>query len=227
MKITDLKIVYGDGVKKEEFGAIKKAEAHLSAVLDDVDDAATMIEHVARLAIGQVNKMIGKAVTAAEGKLDIVTPSADEKPVNDKAKIAEKEAADAKAEKAEVVDKKKPGKEAKADKKADAAAVVEEPATEDPAAVEDTSTDASAVTDDDAGEVNFDLPEVTDTSTEITDADLNSHVQKKNAEIANPTAIRELIATYKTDPKKAFQLREIPQEKRQEFLDKLAELKKA
>lgn len=61
----------------------------------------------------------------------------------------------------------------------------------------------------------------------VTDADLNSAVQKKNAEIANPNAIRALIGGYNPDPKQAFQLRQIPADKRQEFLTKLGALTKA
>ena len=225
-KITDFKIVYGDGVKGEEYGPVRKAEAHITAVLTDVEDPTFAIESVARQAISQVNKMLGKAVKAVEGELHVV----EGKSSNDKDKIAVQEATKAKDEKAEVVDKKKPGKEAKpkGKPKEDPAAVEEEPVTEDAAAViEDTSTDASAVTDDDAGEVSFDLPAEVEGPTEISDADLNSAVQKKNTEISDPAAIKKLIAEYKTDPTKAFQLREIPQDKRQEFLDKLAGLKKA
>lgn len=61
----------------------------------------------------------------------------------------------------------------------------------------------------------------------ITDADLNSAVQKKNAEIKNPNAIRALIGTYNPDPKSAFQLRQIPADKRGEFIAKLNALTKA
>lgn len=66
-----------------------------------------------------------------------------------------------------------------------------------------------------------------DAGEDVTDADLNNAVQKKNAEIANPNAIRALIGTYNPDPKAAFQLRQIPAAKRAEFLTKLGELKKA
>lgn len=62
---------------------------------------------------------------------------------------------------------------------------------------------------------------------EITDADLNAAVQKKNGEINNSQAIRDLIGTFNPDPKRAFQLREIPQDKRAVFLERLGDLKKA
>lgn len=228
MKITELKIIYGDGVKKEEYGAVRKAEAHLNAIVDEAEDIGAAIEHVARLAINQVNKMIGKAVGTAEGALSVETPA------NGKAAIAAKEAAKTAEQKAEVVDKKKPGKPKgtkAADKKADES-VVEDTSAE--SVVDDTSTDATtddaaAVTDDDAGEVSFDLEGEVEAPTEITDGDLNSATQKKNTEIGDPVAIKKLIAQYRInpDPKVPFQLREIPQEKRQDYLDKLAALKKA
>lgn len=77
-------------------------------------------------------------------------------------------------------------------------------------------------------EESFDIePEPATGGDPITDADLNSAVQKKNAEIANPNAIRGLIGGYNPDPKQAFQLRQIPADKRAEFLTKLAALTKA
>lgn len=72
---------------------------------------------------------------------------------------------------------------------------------------------------------DFDL--TTAPPAEITDAELNAAVTKKNAEINNAPAIRGLIGSYNPDPKKQFQLREIPQAQRQDFLDKLAKLAKA
>lgn len=88
----------------------------------------------------------------------------------------------------------------------------EPPAPEDdPAnAVEDFSIDGE--------------PEV---SEEITDAALNAAVQRKNSELGDPEAIRAVIKTYNPDPTKTFQLREIPQAKRAEFITKLGGLTKA
>lgn len=74
---------------------------------------------------------------------------------------------------------------------------------------------------------NDDLDLTTAAPSEVTDADLNAAVQKKNTEITNPEAIRGLIATYNPDPTRVFQLREVPQAQRAGFLAKLAELKKA
>lgn len=85
----------------------------------------------------------------------------------------------------------------------------------------DIEPEPETATDD-----NFDIePEAGDDP--ITDADLNSLVQKRNAEIANPNAIRALIGSYNPDPKSAFQLRQIPAAKRGEFVAKLNALTKA
>lgn len=84
--------------------------------------------------------------------------------------------------------------------------------------------DAAALEDDEftvTPEPEADAPKA------ITDADLNAAVQRKNADLAAPDIIRKLIATYNPDPKQVFQLRQIPAEKRAEFLTKLAALKKA
>lgn len=61
---------------------------------------------------------------------------------------------------------------------------------------------------------------------EVTDADLNAAIQKKNGEINDPTKIRTLIATFNPDPTKAFQVREIVQAQRPDFIAKLEKLTK-
>lgn len=77
------------------------------------------------------------------------------------------------------------------------------------------------------GDEDWSAPPAQEDAKPVTDADLNSAVQKKNAEIANPDAIRALIGAYNPDPTQPFQLRQIPAESRGEFLTKLAALTKA
>lgn len=59
---------------------------------------------------------------------------------------------------------------------------------------------------------------------EITDKTLNDKVQVKNGTLKNPLKIRQLIGSFMADSTRAPVLREIPQEKRQEFLDRLEAL---
>lgn len=107
-------------------------------------------------------------------------------------------------------------------KKADAPKEAAPPADDAAAIVDDDLTssaapaDPSAVVDDD---LTSSAPVVS-----ISDADLNAAVQKKNGELKQPPLIRALIGSFSPDPTKAFQLAQIPQAQRQDFLDKLAAL---
>lgn len=84
------------------------------------------------------------------------------------------------------------------------------------------AADPAAVTDEPADD--FSAAPVAEVRP-ITDADLHSAAQKKNGEIKNPLAIRTLVSTFRpAGSNVAFQLTEIPQDRRQEFLDKLAKL---
>lgn len=83
------------------------------------------------------------------------------------------------------------------------------------------------VAEEDAANEDDDPFTVQPAAVEITDAALNKAVQDKNKEINNTPAIRALIATFNPDPTRVFQLREIAPAQRQDFLDKLAGLKKA
>lgn len=76
------------------------------------------------------------------------------------------------------------------------------------------AADAAAVDD-------FDLP--VEPVKEITDVDLKDAAGRKNAQLKDPVKIRALIASF-GEPGKPFQMCEIPQPKRQEFLDKLKAL---
>lgn len=85
------------------------------------------------------------------------------------------------------------------------------------------AADPAAVTDEPADD--FSAPAAVAEVRPITDADLHSAAQKKNGEIKNPLAIRTLVSTFRpAGSNVAFQLAEIPQARRQEFLDKLAKL---
>lgn len=74
-------------------------------------------------------------------------------------------------------------------------------------------------------------PPAVDTSGQIapiSDGDLNAAVQKRNGELGSADgtkAIRALIATYNPDPTKVFQLREVPADRRAEFINKLNAIK--
>lgn len=99
----------------------------------------------------------------------------------------------------------------------------------DPSAIDDEPGDGSPDPADLLpSEDDFNIePEGEEPAEEITDAALNAAVQRKNIEIGDPEAIRGVIKLYNPDPTKAFQLREIPADKRADFITKLGGLTKA
>lgn len=208
MPISEIKVTFENGVKKEEYGAIKKASVTLTAVVPEgvqaIDEAAGLLEVVAQLAQDKVNEMLNLQPTAEQR-------FAAAKAVGAAAMLVDAPAEPAKRTRAAAKPKDEPA--------ADPAAVV------DDASVIDTETlhpklaevaaalDPSAVTDDwstdPAGE-------------EVTDADLNAACQKGAGEGLNPVDIKRLIASYNPDKTKVFQLREIAQAQRADFLTRLA-----
>lgn len=199
--LTEIKVIYADGVKApEEYAPPKKAEVHLTAVVPEGADADALLDKIGETAVAQANKMLGKTAEPAKRTR---AKAADKAPTT----AAETTQA-AEIGSAVVVENTTAAKDAQKRAYADVM----------------SNVDTTATKAADPAEISFDIPAdpvKAETPAEITDAELNSRVQKKNAEINNPVAIRNLIATYKTDPAKPFQLREIPQAKRAEFLAKL------
>lgn len=110
----------------------------------------------------------------------------------------------------------------------------ETPAETTPQAGEGPATDPAAVADvialpDQSDATNPAAMEDWEAPAEavITDEDLNAATMKKNQEIGDPVRVRTLIQSFFDDATKVFQLRQIPAERRQEYLDKLGALKKA
>lgn len=87
------------------------------------------------------------------------------------------------------------------------------PAASDPTALDDFTIQPEPPAVDTSGQI-----------APVSDGDLNSAVQTKNGALGSPEGtkkIRELIASYNPDPAKVFQLREIPADRRHEFLNSL------
>lgn len=106
----------------------------------------------------------------------------------------------------------------------DPAAIQDDATTSEPtgsAGGEQTSADPAAIED-------WDVP--AEPVSNVTDADLNAAVQKRNGELqatlgdAAPPKIRALIGSFNPDPTKPFNLRQIPADQRPAFLEKLKAL---
>lgn len=213
MKIIGGVVSYEDGVKTvegDQFSPTRKVRVELNFSLDDSEKSDTAIAAVLDQAQAFVNGKLNLKVPTAAARSS-AKPATDPKPAagkSDKDKLAEKAGlptTDLTADGKKATGPKRPSKPV------DDALNEEEPKPE-------------AVKEGDGLEELFE--QGAEPAKEITDADLNHAVQTKNREIANPAAIKKLVASYNPDPAKNFTLREIPQEKRAEFTDKLDKLTK-
>lgn len=233
-QITGGTIAFEDGVKAaEEYAPPKKAKVELSfAVAEGADmaRAQTIIDHVAFLAQSKVCEMIGKKAPSVVTDPSHIVEALTTAPIVTGAQVAADLAKERKTRKSKVdlavnfVDEKV-DPAAIVDTQPDPAAIVDDAAVVDdePLMLEDVIAlpDASAVVDEDWNVTDEAAPE-------ITDLDMGNATTKRNGELGDPKLIRDLIATFNPDPSKpAFQLRQIPQAQRQDYLDKLAALKKA
>jgi hypothetical protein len=105
---------------------------------------------------------------------------------------------------------------------------VEEEATGHPGPAPSTQgpakADPMAIDDDLGGEADDWETGGEEVVEEITDDDLNKATQQKNSTLGDPKKIRDLINSYNPDKTKTFQLRQIPADKRGEYLTKLKAL---
>lgn len=222
-------VSYEDGAKAaEEYAPARKVRVELNwSVPEGTSNSLEILERVADAARNQVHRLLGAspavlATVAGQPAANAAAPAAT-RTRRTKAQIeADKAAAG----------------------NADPAAVSEDPTAGEEHVVHlpDQSNGGSAggaqTSGDGADMSEFDVePEgngadmsefdvAPEPAKEITDADLNSAVQKRNGELGAPQLIRDLIGSYNPDKSKPFQLRQIPAAERAGFMSKLAGLQK-
>lgn len=185
-----------------------------------IAEAAGHIERIGQMAETKAHVMLGlvkagatHALAVVEKAVEPVTDRVDEivnKIMTDASAVADEAANSETAKRLEAeLTKPRRNRPPKVDPKPDPASVVEEPAQ--PAVTSPADDDPFA----EDGDV-FSAAEP-----EVTASDMISAVTKKNGEIRNPTAIKTLIGQFVAPPKT---VRDIPQVRRREFLDKLAAL---
>lgn len=191
-----------DGVKSaEEYAPARKVRVEISfAEKPDGPTALELLDEAANVANAKVAELLGRTAPAAvSGE---ASAPATTRRRRTRAEIEADNAAALEAKAASAPEASNGGENGDAETSAaDVASVVEQPA--DPAGMDEWASPPA----------------------EITDADLNSAVQKRNAVLNDPPKIRVLIGSYNPDPTKQFQLREIPQASRADFLAKLEALK--
>lgn len=186
-----------DGKKADtEYTPARKVRVELHFDVPEGQDADTAIAQVSALADAHVRRLLGQNPTPAATAT--VAAGSTQTPTSGRATAPRQAGPRGKPKPVEVI-------------------LPPETKT-DPAAV-----DASTVEDIPADDFGAPAPAVE--VRQITDAELHSAAQKKNSDIKNPLAIRALVGSFRpAGSTVAFQLAEIPQDRRQEFLDKLAKL---
>lgn len=197
-----------DGYPDPQFAPTRKVRVELIFVVPEGSkDSTAFLDQCAALANAKVAALLGaKPGTLAAS----VTQVTERTPAEIAAADALKHASAGTPPKPATPPKKAPATTAKPKDKP--APMVEEDPLADPL--------AEAAEEDDLAGL---LGDETEVVVEITDADLNTAVRKKNEALKKPTAIRALIEGYGADGKK-IQLREIPADKRADFLKKLEAL---
>jgi hypothetical protein len=206
-----------DGQKKaEEYAPPRKVRVELGFSVGEGEDFTTVFDIVSQAASTRVAALLnGTSLAVVTNASGANAPAAETPPPKPRVRRTQ---AQIEADTAAANAAKKAAETPPAD-------TLEEPG-------DDAGKGAAEAPGDELGDLEDDFTvqpaaPATPATAEITDADLNSAVQKRNGELKSPDLIRGLIGEYNPDPAKVFQLRQIPQEKRQEFLDKLAALKVA
>lgn len=198
--ITHGEVTFGQTNNLGDYNS-KKAEVKIGFNVDEGDDAAKQLDAAGQMAKAKCAELLGNTPAAAK----IAAPAAPAVPAGPtKADLA----AAAKIASPETAAPKPRAKKPPAPKPAeDPSAMSDETVIEEPAA-------------EDASDL-FSAEEPDAPAAKITDEELTTSITKRNAVINNPPVIRQLISKYVKMPGQA---RDIPQEKRQEFLTELAAL---
>lgn len=209
-EITEIRVTFGNGVKKEEYGALKKAEVTLTAVVADGGDGLELLGRVSDIAQAKVAELLGLAPTTAA----LAAPSAPTKTTRKTPPKTDPAGGGAGAEQPATTRPTEPTQPPVDETTSGFDAPV---ADKGPADGFDAVADAVAPADEWGSE-----------AADISDKDLTDACGKKASALAEggdstgAVKIRELIGKFNPDPTKKFSLVEIAQAQRSDFLTKLA-----
>lgn len=224
-QITGGKIFYSQTRQAAQFEP-KKAEVELSFIVGEGETFAEVAKMAEDFAVAKVQEMIGAKATPAARTVQSAPPkpavdastggkgaaamdTTQPAPVSGKEAYAAKEAA-AKAPRASVP---------KAGKKDEAKPQISQGGER--VNPEDDAIDMGDVTLDADG-LPIEAGEPVVVAAQITDAEMTSAISKVNQKLQNPALIRAVVAEFVGPPPKSS--RDIPQEKRAEFIAKVEAL---
>ena len=222
-----------DGYPDPQFAPTRKVRVELIFVVpEDSDEGQRYLDAVATQADGKVTEMLGKKTAARSATTSASAPAASapapaagtSEPGSKAAREAELLAAGATPE---TLGRgtQAPAPTAAGPKRAKKAGTTETPPPAPPAPAADpdelTPSTAAAPADD----LN-DLLGAPAKVEPVSDLELNTAIQKKNATLKSPPTIRKLVQTFNPDPAKFPQIvvAQIPQYRRHEFLQQLEAL---
>lgn len=200
MNVTELKVSYANGSKREEYGPVERAEVQLTVALRDGEDYEGVLNAAMGKAVAKVREVLSGKTTAVPthkeqlaveaGLVDGVSASKPAKPITQKRtppKIAPPE----------------------------------------PELNDDLSglDDLEIVQTDQPENLDDLLGDEPPKPVEITDEELLSKVTHTNGRTNNPKAIRALVEQFTPNDRK-YQAREIAQDKRAAFIEALGKVPK-
>ena len=213
-QITEIRVLIGDGIKKnEDYTPPRKAEVELKAAIAEGADAEKALDYLRKLADNKVNEILGRAPKKSEpavGQAQGGSP-----PLPAQTPPTAEPASDTAAKEAYAVKANGP-----------AEPIVEKPKRGRPPKVQAAAEPEKPAADPIFGDAETAPVEEVKAVPEITDVTLNQKCQAKAKAKAGTTehaaaisAVHKLIAKYAGPP--PANLRMIPKEKRQAFLDEL------
>lgn len=220
--ISQVQVTFGNGIKREEYGPLKKAEVTITAIVDTGHDGVAALNYISKIAQDKVRELLTLQGQASAGVAEAPAEPA----------TAENQA-DAGAAPGEPQRRKRRTQAEIAADAAAAAAAQSPPATETATSVD--PTDAPIVTAEtaDTSEPVVDEWDVgaADAPT-ITDLELNHSCSETAGRTKKPLDVKALIGTFApaTDEfnvekgGRKFTVNDIPQNQRADFIAKLKAL---
>lgn len=200
--ITTVSVTFGHGIKREEYGPTKKAEASITASVAENEDGEAVLARIGELALAQVAALLDAPKPAASYQ----PAAAQQQPESAPAGEAPKRRGRPKKEETPPADT---GTPPETDTSSATSQAVTEPES-------DTAADQNSANDEwEVGEADI----------EISDQEILAATSKRAGELGAREPIVKLIATFATRTEGApFKVQEIPQAQRKDYLAKLAAL---
>jgi hypothetical protein len=217
MNVTELKVSYANGSKREEYGPVERAEVQLTVALRDGED----YEGVLNAAMG---KAVAKVREVLSGKAPVV-PSHKEQLAVEAGLVDRVPASEAPRSKQSITDVAKPVKYLDRQTRRTPPKVTATPKPElndDLGGLDDL--EVMQTDQEDLNDLLGSEPEPEPVK-EITDEELLSKITHVNGHTNNPKAIRALVEQFTPNDRK-YQAREITQDKREAFIAALGKVPK-